>query len=136
MGKIQIPKKLRVEDFSGDNKELIEKIAFIYNSFSDEVYQSLNGGLDSSNINRQLVDLTVKLSPSGVVTSQQQIKILVSGRIRGVNVISANNTVNSTIYPLSAPFVTFTTNNNILTILNVSGLQPNSEYKLCLELIV
>jgi hypothetical protein len=136
MSKMQIPKKIRVEDFSGDNKEVIEKIAFMFNPFADEVYRLMDGNLDTTNLNRQIVDVTVKFDNTGVLVAQPQIKVTTNGRIRGLNVISANNTINPDTYPSSAPFVSFTTNSNILTVLHVSGLQNNSEYKLVLELIV
>lgn len=134
--KIQIPKKIRVEDFESTYKEIIEKIGFAFNPFSDEVYQVLSGGLDSSSINRQISQVTVKTNGTGGIIGDIQIKTTVNGRIRGVVVISANNAVNPTVYPTSAPFVNFTTNGQQLTILSIVGLPINSEFNLVLELIV
>jgi hypothetical protein len=136
MGKMQIPKKIRVEDFSGENKEVIERIGYAYNSFADEVYSILNGNIDTSNLNRQLADIIVLIDNTGKLKSQPQIKTTISGKIRGINVISAINQVNPNTYPVSAPFVSYAINGQTLTILNVSGLQSNSEYSLVLELIV
>ncbi len=136
MGKLQIPKKIRFEDFDAQYKEIIEKVGFAFNPFSDEVYQLLNGNLDSTNLNRQIQDVDVQTDATGKIMSQPQIKTSVNGRVRGINVINAINLVNSNTYPTTAPFVSFTTNSNILTILNVTGLQANSQYKLTLELIV
>lgn len=136
MGKIQIPAKLRVEDFDSEDKELIEKIGGIYNSFIDDIYRLVDGGLDSYNINRQIGDVDVKIDSSGKVMGTPQIKITVNGRIRGINVINAVNQVNSGIYPLSAPYVSFSATSTTLTITNISGLQPNSQYRLTLEMIV
>lgn len=135
MSKLQIPKKIRIEDFEATYKELVEKIAYAFNPFADEVYQLLNGGLTSASINRQLTDIIVKTNASSLLIAQPQIKLNIVGKVRGINVISANNQVNPSIYPVSAPFVSFTLNANILTILNVSGLQANSEYRLVLELV-
>lgn len=136
MGKMQIPKKIRVEDFSGENKEVIERIGYAFNPFADEVYGLLNGNLDSNNLNRQISDISVLIDNIGTLKSQPQLKLTISGKIRGINVISATNQVNPSIYPISAPFVSFSINGPTLTILNVSGLQNNSEYRLTLELIV
>lgn len=136
MPKMQIPKKIRFEDFSSEDKEIVERIGFAFNSFSDEVYQLLNGGLDSNNLNRQIVDIDVIIDGSGKLQGQPQIKLTTSGKIRGLNVINALNLVNSTIYPTQAPFVSFTASGTILTINNISGLQSNSQYRLTLELIV
>lgn len=136
MSKLQIPKKIRVEDFDSEYKELIEKVGFAFNPFSDEVYQALNGGLDSTNLNRQISDVEVKIDGAGKVMGTPQIKITTNGKIRGINVINAVNQVNSGIYPLSAPYVSFSATGTTLTINNISGLQPNSQYKLTLEMIV
>jgi uncharacterized protein YuzE len=136
MGKLQIPKKIRIEDFASDYKELIEKISFVFNPFTDEVYQALNGNIDTSNLNRQIVDVSVQIDGSGKVVGQPQIKTTVSGKISGIVVINATNLVNPTTYPTNTPFVSYTTSGNILTILNITGLQNNSQYKLVLEIIV
>lgn len=136
MGKIQTPTRIRIEDFSEENRELIQKIAFIYNSFSDGVYQTLSGGVDFENLNRQVLDITINIDASGKVVNNPQIKsTLKTVKVIGINVLNAINQVNSNIYPISSPFVSFTINNNIVTILNVTGLQPGSQYSLTLELI-
>lgn len=133
--KIQVPKKLRAEDFKSDQQDLINKIAYIYNSFVDEVYNVLNKNVDYDNLNRQIVELTVKIDSSGKVINSPQIKTSLRTKIRGINVLNAVNQDNSTIYPTNAPFLNWTVNEEILTVLNVSGLQSNSQYKLTLELI-
>lgn len=135
--KIQTPRKLRAEDFKSDQQELIGKIGDIYNTFADEIYQALNKRLDNTdNLNRQFVDITVLTNSTGLLANQPQIKTTVSGKIRAVYVGNAINLTNPGTYPTSAPFVSFTINGNILTLLNVTGLQASSEYKLTLEFVV
>ena len=136
MGKIQIPAKIRIEDFDAEDKDLVDKIGQTFNSFSDEVYQLVSGNLDMINLNRQLVEVDVQIDSLNKLVSQPQIKTTVNGRVRGVNVINSINQVNPYTYPTSTPGVSFTTNTNILTILNVTGLPASSQYKLTLELIV
>lgn len=136
MGKIQIPAKIRVEDFDAEDKDLIEKIGGIYNSFIDDIYRLVDGGLDSYNINRQIVDIDVQTDAAGALINPPQIKITVNGKVRGLNVIAAVNQINSGTYPISAPFISFNTNTKTLSILNVTGLQPSSQYRLTLELVV
>lgn len=136
MPKIQTPIRIRIEDFGEDYKELIGKIGSTYNSFTDDVYGILSNGIDFDNLNRQLVDISVTIDSSGKVTNSPQIKsTLKTTKVRGINVVNAINLVNSNIYPISTPFISFTINNNIVTILNVAGLQSGSQYKLTLELI-
>lgn len=135
MGKLQIPKKIRTEDFDNDYQDLIDKVGFVYNNFADEVYQALNGQLDFTNLNRQLIQTTINIDSSGKIINNPQIKITTASKIVGINTIRAVNLNNSTIYPTSTPFVSFSLNGSILTIQNVTGLQNSSQYQLTLELI-
>lgn len=136
MSKLQIPKKVRIEDFKDDEREMIGKIAFIINNTFDDLYNIINGRIDFSNLNRQLVDVNVIIDSAGKLASAPQIKTTVMGRVRGLNVIAASGSIaNKQVFPVSAPFVNFTTNANLLTISNISGLQNSSQYTLTLELI-
>lgn len=134
MSKLQIPKKLRVEDFDQDDQALISKIAFVYNVFADEVYNTLNKNIDYDNLNRQFVTINVAIDNTGKLINPPQIKTLLNGRVRGLNVLNAINLIDSSIYPTTAPFISWTINSDILTILNITGLQNNSQYSLSLEL--
>jgi hypothetical protein len=40
--KIDSPKRLSVEDFKDDEKELVEKIGICYNSFAESIYNDLD----------------------------------------------------------------------------------------------
>lgn len=136
MGKIQIPQKIRDEDFSSEEVGIASKIGAIYNNFADEVYRVLNKGIDNDNLNRQRSILTVQIGTTGQLMTQYQIKSILNGKIAGINVLSAINLDNPNTYPVSAPFVSFTNNGSIVTILNISGLQNSSTYNLTLELVV
>lgn len=136
MGKIQIPQKIRIEDFKSDEQELISKIAGTYNSFADDVYSTLDKRIDESNLNQQTIDITVKINAAGLVINSPQIRTTVNGKIAGLVVLNAINQANPGVYPTSQPFINWTINGNILTILNISGLQANSEYKLTVRIYV
>ncbi len=136
MGKIQIPKDIRSEDFKEEERALVDKIAGSYNEFSRDVYRVLTNGLDYDNLNRQVATVIVTMSATGTVTQEPKIKLTTAGRIRGVQVLNAVNVNNINVYPTGAPFVSWSVNSNLLTILNITGLQPNSQYQLTLEFIV
>lgn len=135
MAKLQIPKKLRTEDFNSDQQGLVSKIAFVFNVFADEVYNVLNKNVDYDNLNRQLVNFSLTIDNSGNIINPPQVKVLLNGKIKGVNVINAINLINSSIYPSSAPYISWTINGEILSILNITGLQNNSQYSITAELI-
>lgn len=133
--KLQIPKKIRAEDFAEDQRETIQKLGFTFNSFADEVYQALNKRLDYDNLSRELVTVTIQIDTTGKLINPPQIKTSLLSKIRGIQTINAINLRNSTIYPTGYPFVSWTINGQIITVLNVTGLQNNSEYQLTLEVI-
>lgn len=133
--KIEIPRQIRAEDFAEDEQELVSKLSRNLTPFMDSVYRVLDRGVDYENLNRQFMDVDINIDSSGSVSNAPQIKSNLRGRIRGLLVLSANNLVDPSVYPTSAPFVSFTTNANIVTILNVTGLQANSQYRLSVELI-
>jgi hypothetical protein len=136
MGKIQEPKRIRIEDFKSEEKELIGKISDMVTPFMDDVFNVLDGRLDFENLNRQIVDLEVLIDAAGKVVNSPQVKTTFkTQRVRGINVINAVNLGNSSVYPTSLPMVNFTINGAIMTVLNITGLQANSRYKLTLELI-
>lgn len=134
--KLQIPKRIRVEDFKSDDQDLISKIAYIYNDFANSVYQVLNKQIDYDNLNRQLVSITVNMDSTGKVQNPPQIKFGLSGKVRGIVVIAATNQNNNTVFPTATPFISWTINStNVLTIQNISGLQSGTSYALTLEVI-
>lgn len=133
--RIQIPKKLRTEDFDSDSQDMVSKIGFVYNSFVDEVYQALNGRLDTDNLARKLVTINVIIDKNGNVVNPPQIKLDLPVRVSGVNVIRAVNLINPAISPTSAPFVGFNATTTQLTISYVLGLPVNSQFQLTLEIL-
>ena len=135
MGKIEIPPKIRTEDFPSEMSETISKLGAIYNNFADQISQAINGNLDYSNLKRQVVNLDITTDATGKVVNPPTIKYNLGGKIQGINVLSATNLVYSNIYPISHPFVSFTINGQFVVVLNVSGLQASSQYRLVVELI-
>lgn len=135
MGKMQIPQKLRTEDFSSDEQDLIGKIANVLNQPLEEIYNILNGNIDFTNLSRQLSTVDVVMNSVGKIDNPPQVKITLKSRVNGINVISAVNLLNPGAYPTSTPFVSYNINGNILTILNITGLQASSQYRLTLEII-
>lgn len=133
--KIRIPEKLRTEDFPSDLQESIGKIGKIYNQFTDSVYRVLNGNIDFDNLDRQLVQVDITTDSKGALVNAPQIKLTTKTRVNGINCVSAINLVNPSIYPSGAPFISFSTNGQVLSILNITGIQASSQYRLTLELL-
>lgn len=135
MGKIQVPKKIRTEDFKPEQQELADKLGFVYNDNADLTYQTLSKGIDYENLKRQLVTFVVNMDKNGKVAQSPEIKLNLVGRVLGVQVLNAVNINNVNIFPTGAPFVSWTVNSNILRILNITGLQASSQYQLTLDIV-
>lgn len=135
MGKMQIPQKLRSEDFKSDQQDLINKIAGIVNQPFEEIYNILSNNVDFINLNRQIVQVNVTIDKNGKIASAPQIKVTLKSRVIGTNVINQINLNDPGVYPTFGVNINFSTSGQILTILNVAGLQASSQYQLTLELI-
>lgn len=101
----------------------------------EQVRNLFNKGIDFDNLTRELITLNVQTNAQGRPINTITFKSNLRNRVRGINVISANITSNNTLYPNQAPFISFSQNVNIVTILNISGLSPETTYELLLETI-
>lgn len=134
--KIGSPKRIRKEDVKPEYGELIDQIGNVINDFNDQVYGCLTNGIDFNNLAQQLVTLDLTVGPTGLLMNPPQIKYnIVRAKYQGSWVINATNLNNSNIYPTSAPSLQTTINGNLVTILNQTGLPPNSQFRLTLILI-
>jgi hypothetical protein len=135
MSKLEIPSKIRAENFKEEDRDVASKIGAIYNLFADELYSLLNKGLGYDNLNRQIVTINVVIDASSKIVNPPAVKLNLIGGVKGIVCIGAICTSNNLLYPTSTPFISGTVNNNTLIIQNVTGLQANSQYSLTLELI-
>lgn len=135
MGKLGIPSIIRLEDYKEEDREMMEKLAGALNPFMEDVYRQLNGNLNTDNLTRQIGNVDVRMNAAGVVVNSPQIKLRLKARVSGIQVISAQNLTNSTTYPTTAPFISYTISGDLVTIKNITGLQASSEYRLVVEII-
>jgi hypothetical protein len=135
MGKMQIPQRIRLEDFKAEQQDMAGKIGQVINQPLEEIYNILSNNVDFSNLNRQLTVISVSIGKDSKLINTDQIKLIVTGQVRGINVINAINLNNPGTYPISTPFVSFTSDNKTLTVVSVVGLQASSLYQLTLEII-
>lgn len=135
MGQIQNPKRIRAEDFPQDQQEFAKVLGGLINIFLEEVYNLTNGNVDFYNLNQELIDVDIDVDSSGSISNDAKFKTNVTSSIKGINCVRAENLRDTSIYPVSQPFVSFTPNDNIITINNVSGLQNGSKYRLTLHIL-
>lgn len=134
MGKIQSFKRLIKEDVEEQYRPLIEKIGFSVNNFADEVVNTINGNLTTENLGEKIKDVVVTVNATGSPITATSFKTDLSSVVQGMWVVKAENVTNKATYPTSQPFITWSENNNVITVNNISGLQANNKYKLKVRL--
>jgi len=137
VAKFNAPKRIRIEDFDEEFQELVGTLGFDINDFLERLFVVLNNGqLGFDNINRRVETVRVELDGSGDLVSQQKIRGKLNGKVLGLEVIKADNVDDpDNTFPTSAPWISWTYNNDIITITKITGLQASSKYDLVLELI-
>lgn len=101
------------------------------NHFMENVYNIMDKNVDFFNLNQEVIDITVTVDASGVPTSNAKFATSDIRSPSGVLVIRAINKTNSSNYPISAPFISYTPiGSNLQKINKISGLQANEEYSI------
>ncbi|HLD91095.1 MAG TPA: Ig-like domain-containing protein [Patescibacteria group bacterium] len=125
--KIDSPKRLNVEDFKDDEKELVEKIGICYNSFAESVYNALNKNLSiSENLNQEIKTINnIKVDASGNPVFSISFKHNLALKSTGTQIIRVLGGAIT-----SHPFITYTEENKIIKVSNITGLLANTTYTL------
>lgn len=133
--KIPAFKRIIVEDFDSKYQDLVSKLAYSINSFTDTITIALNSNLSiNDNFTQIQKKVTVTVNSSGTVTSGGTIVTGLTGLCGGAQVILAVNNNNASLPPTSAPFLTFTNGNGTIVISNITGLKANNSYTLTIIL--
>lgn len=147
MSKISNIKRLIKEDFAQKDQDLIDKLAYVLNPFLDQVTKAFNKGINNDNLSRDFAYATVLnvtgtgsynvngIATGGDLTPSVQIKIKLSSKMIGINVIKADNATNPGTYPINAIGLSWTVEKDIITLNKVTGIQDGQKYNLVLELI-
>ena len=128
-------KRLVKEDFPDEYRDLIDKLSFPLNSHMEQVRNILTKGIDFDNLSRELITLTIQTDNLSKPINKLTFKSNLVNKVKGINVISAVITSSNSSYLQSAPFISFSQDSGIVTILNISGLGPETKYELLLETI-
>jgi len=134
MSFIDTPKRIIADEYPEESRETVSKLGQVLNYFMEQVTNTVNGRLDFDNLARSTTQITVNIDANGRPIRQTQFTNNVG--LRGLTVIRAQNTSNPAVYPLGAPFISFSSDGTgTYTIQSVTGLQPGNNYLLTLELI-
>ena len=134
MARLDNVQRITPEDYSEDDRDLVERLANNLNYFMTQVLDVGNGRLDYENFNKELktIEITVDANGRPIQTSS----FSATNGLVGTNVIFSLNLTNGALYPTSMPHISWTpTQTGVYKINNISGLQANNKYRLVFEAI-
>ena len=131
--------RLKSEDFPEEQRELVERLAGALNSFAEQTIFLLSKRVDFKNLNQTISNVNITSGSTnttdGSLRSPVTIKTDINGRIAGTILINLVNKTNPIALPANQPFISYTINQNLITIQKVYGLNNTSEYTLTLLII-
>lgn len=132
---MQIPKKIRVEDFEGEFQDLLRRLGYSLNPFMDEVYSILNNNIDYDNLHRQILDFNVTTNNTGGLQTPPEIRLTLNGKVKGITIINVNNLTNINTYLNVTPLIYWTIQGDILKITHIGSLANSTKYLFTVEII-
>ena len=124
-------RRLYTGDYDKQFKSLVDTLSLSINNGIQSLYDALNNGLTiRDNMKATVRDVVLSVDATGAPVNTTTFSLDYSGVLDGVIVLSATNQTNANIYPISAPFISFTPLANSVTVNNVTGLQPGNTYSL------
>lgn len=119
------------QDYPVDQQSLVEKLSITINNSFETIFNAFNKNISlTDNILCTVKTISVKVNASGVPTTSTSFSIDTTGNIKGISVIKAENTTDASVFPTSAPFISYTQNNTVITITQVAGIPANNSFNL------
>ena len=137
MAKLDNVKRVVKEDYEAKYHGLIDKLAFVLNSFMEQVTNEVNGNLDFANLKQDAVTVKFTVNASGVPDGSGLLRTAVASPT-GFQVIKVVNVDNpTTVFATTQPFISFTsgTSSGVVKIINISGLPANTAFNLTIVAI-
>lgn len=135
MSRIENERRIIKEEFKKEDRDTIDKLAFILNSFMRQVVDTINGKIDFNNLNQEVKSFSVTVDSNGTPISDLVIKYNLLNKIQGIKCINATNLTSSSTYVTGTPFLSYTPGEGNVTVNNITGLQANNKYYITLILI-
>lgn len=124
-------KRIITNDFSKDDKELIEKLASPVNDSFNELYFAVNGRLDlRSNLYATYKEIDLEVNALGNPVSRTIFALKHNVPVLGTEVIRVENLDNTAIYPTGTPFISYTQLDSTLLINNITDLAPGYTWRI------
>lgn len=124
-------RRLFEQDYDPEDQELIRQLAVSINYGFEPLYELLNGKLNFTDNTASLIStISIEVNSSGKPKTKTTIRKLTPDKFSGFTVIRAINLTNSSIYPTSAPFMSYTETTDAITIDNIAGLPADNIFQI------
>jgi len=123
-------KRIIVEDLPKESQELGSKLAYVLNPTLEQLEQAFSKNIGIDNLNQQIKVIEVTVSSVGRPTNTTQFKSELKSQAKGLVCIRAENLTNGNLYPTATPFISFSENEGLITLNNITGLQASNKYNL------
>jgi hypothetical protein len=122
-------KRIYYTDFPKDSQPAMEQLSYTVNNAFEGIFSALNNGLNlSDNLAVSVKDITVNVDANGNPLSTLSFSIANTNTISGVQVIRALNQTNNSVFPTTAPWITYTQNGNKIIINNITGIPVGNTF--------
>lgn len=135
MAKISDIRRIIVEEYEDQYQDLVTKLGFTINTFTEQVVSAFNKNIDFSNLKQNIKIIEITVDATGKPILETKINPELTDKLNGIICIKAENLTNTQHYPINSPFISYGYSNNLISIKNVSGLQNNEKYRLTLLLL-
>jgi hypothetical protein len=132
MAKLNNLKRLVKEDFAQEDQNFVQRFSSLYNPLLDQLQILLDKNVTFDNLNEDKKILTVVVNSQGAPLNTQAFRSTLKSKCIGIQCIRAVNLNILTQYVTGTPHVSFSENQGLLTILNITNLLPNVPYELTL----
>lgn len=126
-------KRLQKQDYPEESRDLVDRLSNSLNIGIETLYTLANNRISlGDNIACVVKSFEIKVDSTGKPisgTTNVEFGTTITTAV-GVEVLRAQNSTNSTTYPTSAPFISYTQNGTSIDINNIAGLPANNTFLL------
>lgn len=124
-------KRINRQDFPPASQNIIERLGGLLNKPIEAINDIINGKLTlKDNVNCDIVTVTASVDSTGKPLGEVQINLSTTVSIVGLQVVKVECLTNSTTYPTSTPYISYTQRSGVLIVNNIAGLPIGNKFKL------
>lgn len=131
MAKLPSYRRLYEQDYPEEYQSLIAQLAVSMNYGFESLYELLNGKLTlTDNTSSIITTVNIEVNSTGKPKTKTTVRKTTPDKFQGLSVIRAVNLTNSSIFPTSSPFLSYTETTDSIVIDNITGLPADNLFQL------